>query len=313
MKRFIELKHIGPRTQVRKLIDELLDRLEHKVRHFSPDAVSAHVLFEENGTRTLFRASVTCHVPRRMVAAHEEQRDPGAAIRQAFKEVERQLEKQDTMERQRHRRKRAVRTQREQWGMALVLVIGAGLGFGEGWAPLCRAEDGTGGQEQPAALSAETQELIKGLDSEVGYLRQKAFIRLEALREPATAAVVRRYLTSRDVSTRAFSVRALAAIEGVAAIPTLMERARRDKPRVRVTALLALEPLAAQEPALVPFFIGKLRDRNAEVRMAAVDIVSRLDDPRAREALNVRWRRERHRDVRRILERLFKPPSEDQS
>jgi ribosome-associated translation inhibitor RaiA len=304
MKRFIELKHIGPRTQVRQLIDELLDRLEHKVRHFSPDAVSAHVLFEENGTRTLFRASVTCHVPRRMVAAHEEQRDPGAAIRRAFKEVERQLEKQDTMQRQRHLRKRAVRTQRELLGMALVMAIGVGLGFGEGWA-----------QEEPVALSAEAQELIKGLGSEDSYLRQKAFIRLEALREPATAAVVRRYLASRDVNTRAFSVRALAAIEGVAAIPTLMERATRDKPRVRVTALLALEPLADQEPALVPFFIGKLRDRNAEVRMAAVDIVSRLDDPRAREALNVRWRRERHRDVRRILERLFKPkpPSEDQS
>lgn len=294
MKRFIELKHVGPRTQVRQLIDELLDRLEHKVRHFPADAVSAHVLFEENGTRTLFRASVTCHVPRRMVAAHEEQRDPGGAIRRAFKEVERQLEKQDTMQRQRHLRKRSVRTQREQWGMALVMVIGVGLGFGEGWA-----------QEQPAALSAEAQELIKGLDSEDSYLRQKAFIRLEALREPATAAVVRRYLGSRDVNTRAFSVRALAAIEGVAAIPTLMERAKRDKPRVRVTALLALEPLAAQEPALVPFFIEKLRDRNAEVRMAAVDIVSRLDDPRAREALNVRWRRERHRDVRRVLERIF--------
>lgn len=309
MKRFIELKHIGPRTQVRQLIDELLDRLEHKVRHFSPDAVSAHVLCEENGTRTLFRASVTCHVPRRMVAAHEEQRDPGAAIRRAFKGVERQLEKQDTMQRQRHLRKRAVRTQRERWGMALVMVVGGGLG----WAPVCRAEDGAGGQEQPAALSAQAQELIKGLDSEDGYLRQKAFIRLEALREPASAAVVRRYLASRDVNTRAFSVRALAAIEGVAAIPTLMERARRDKPRIRVTALLALEPLAAQEPALVPFFIEKLRDRNTEVRMAAVDIVSRLDDPRAREALNVRWRRERHRDVRRILERLFKPPSKDQS
>ncbi len=114
MKRFIELKHVGPKAQVRQLIDELLDRLEQKLRHFPEDAVSAHVLFEENGSRTLSRASLTCHIPGHMVAAHEERREPGQAIRRAFKEVERQLEKQDPLRRQRHLRKRSVRAQREQ-------------------------------------------------------------------------------------------------------------------------------------------------------------------------------------------------------
>ena len=37
MKRFIELKHVGPKAQVRQLIDALLDRLEQKLRHFPED------------------------------------------------------------------------------------------------------------------------------------------------------------------------------------------------------------------------------------------------------------------------------------
>jgi HEAT repeat protein len=52
----------------------------------------------------------------------------------------------------------------------------------------------------------------------------------------------------------------------------------------------------------MPALIEKLRDRNPQVRMAAVDAVSRVDDPRAREAILARWRRERNRDVRRVLE-----------
>lgn len=93
MKRFIELKHVKAKDRVRGLLEELIDRLEHKLQHFTADTVSVHVLFEENGRHVLYRASVTCHVPGYTVAAHEEQRDAGAAIRQAFAELERQLEK----------------------------------------------------------------------------------------------------------------------------------------------------------------------------------------------------------------------------
>ena len=93
MKRFIELKHVKAKDHVRRLLEELMDRLEHKLRHFTADAVSLHVLFEEHGRHALFRAAATCHVPGHTVAGHEEQRDPGAAIRRAFAELERQLEK----------------------------------------------------------------------------------------------------------------------------------------------------------------------------------------------------------------------------
>ena len=93
MTRLIELKHIGPKAHVRRLVDELCDRLEDKLQYVDTEAVSVHVVFEENGTHKLSRASVTCHVPHYIAAAHEEGRDPGAALRSAFKELEQQLQK----------------------------------------------------------------------------------------------------------------------------------------------------------------------------------------------------------------------------
>ena len=109
MKRTIELKHVEAKGHVRQLIEELLSRLEDKLRHFRQDAVSVHVLFEENGNRSLYRASLSCHIPKHMIAAHEENRQPGVAIRRAFAEVERQLEKQSTRFYRAQQRKRALR------------------------------------------------------------------------------------------------------------------------------------------------------------------------------------------------------------
>ena len=111
MKRFIELKHVKAKDHVRGLLEELMDRLEHKLRHLTNDAVSLHVLFEENGRHALYRAAVTCHVPGHTVAAHEEQRDPGAAIWQAFAEIERQLEKRKASRRHERLVRRSKRSQ----------------------------------------------------------------------------------------------------------------------------------------------------------------------------------------------------------
>ena len=113
MRRIIELKHVGAKRHVRTLLDELLDRLEEKLRHFSGEVVSVHVLFEENGTHKLYRTALTCHVPGRTVAAHEEQRDAGLSIRQAFRELERQLEKQKATVRHERLLRRVKRVQRE--------------------------------------------------------------------------------------------------------------------------------------------------------------------------------------------------------
>ncbi|PIQ84143.1 MAG: hypothetical protein COV75_03815 [Candidatus Omnitrophica bacterium CG11_big_fil_rev_8_21_14_0_20_63_9] len=124
MKRLIELKHIGPRQQVQLLLETLGDRLEEKLSHFPQDAVTLHVLFDESGNRKLYRAKVTCHVPGHTVAAHEEQRTPGLAIRKAFAELERQLEKQKSLLRHEHQRKHPAKQQLESEPLANELVDG---------------------------------------------------------------------------------------------------------------------------------------------------------------------------------------------
>lgn len=93
MKTTIELKHVGPRQRVQGLLEELISRLEERLKHFRSDALSVHVMFEENRRHTLFHAKVTCHIPQHVIAAHEEDRDPGAAIRKAFTELSRRLER----------------------------------------------------------------------------------------------------------------------------------------------------------------------------------------------------------------------------
>lgn len=182
----------------------------------------------------------------------------------------------------------------KRWVWMVSLCVGVLVGGGVGFA------------EQPSEpISPEAQDAIRRLESADLYLQQMAFMQLEALREPATAAAVRRYLDSPKAETRAFSVRALAAIEGTAAIPVLIERLKQDRsPLVRLAALLALEPL--QDPTVMPMLMTMLRDRNPEVRMAAVDVVSRIAQPQAREAIRLRWRREQNRDVRRVLEDAMK-------
>ena len=114
MKRTFEFKHVGPKAHVRQLIEELSDRLDEKLRHIPEETVFLHVLFEENGSHTLYRTALTCHVPGRIVAAHEESRNAGATIRKAFEEVERQLEKYTAVARREYLRRRSARTRQVQ-------------------------------------------------------------------------------------------------------------------------------------------------------------------------------------------------------
>ena len=112
MKRLIELKHVGPRQHVLHLLDDLIGRLEDRLSHYRADAVSLHVLFDENGTHKLYRIALTCHVPGHLVAAHEESRNAGTMIRRAFAELERQLDRLKATVRHEHALRRSRRTQR---------------------------------------------------------------------------------------------------------------------------------------------------------------------------------------------------------
>ena len=168
--------------------------------------------------------------------------------------------------------------------------------------PLLHGEEPVSTTPSPQAVAA-----LQLAESKDPYQQQLGFLRLEALREISTAPLIRPYLTHREPEMRAYALRALAAIEGAPAVPTLLDALKSDKqPLVRRAALLSLEPLQSANTNILPAFIKALRDRNTEVRMAAVDIVSRVDDPAARDAIFLRNKRERRRDVRRVLSLAMK-------
>ena len=107
MRLLIDLKHVGPRELVQNLIHELSDRIEQKLSHMGQDSISVRVVFEEiPARRPLYKAAITCHIPRHLIAAHEERRDAGQALRWAVKEVERQLDKQIAIVRRERLRRR---------------------------------------------------------------------------------------------------------------------------------------------------------------------------------------------------------------
>src|SRR3989338_5689669 len=133
-------------------------------------------------------------------------------------------------------------------------------------APSVRGEEPASTAPSPQAVAA-----FQLVESKDPYQQQLGFLRLEALREISTAPLIRRYLTHREPEMKSYALRALAAIEGAPAVQTLLEALTSDKrPLVRRAALLGLEPLHAADPAILPAFIKALRDRNTEVRMAAV-------------------------------------------
>jgi len=280
MKRIIELKHVGAKRHVWSLLEELIDRVEEKVQHFKQDTVSIHVVFEENGTHKLYRTSLSCHLPGHTVAAHEERRDAGESIRKAFAEIERQLEKQKATLRHERQVRRIKRSQRV---VALALAVAALAGL-------------------PASASEKADEAVRLTESKDLYQRQLGFLRLEALREPGTTALIQKHLESKDPDLRTYALRAFAAIDGPSAVPLLLNALKTDKhPDVRRAALLGLEPLQASSPDILPAFIKALKDKKTEVRMTAVDIVSRIDDPKAKDAIRTRAKREHNGNVRRAL------------
>ena len=158
-----------------------------------------------------------------------------------------------------------------------------------------------GEQIPEVAPSPEAVNAMRLLESQDLYQQELGFLRLEALREPSTVKTITRYLDHRSADVRAYSLRAIAAIDGVAAVPLLLTHLRDRHPTVRRAALLGLEPLQSSNPEILPAFIKALKDHDTEVRIAAVDVVSRIDDSRARAAIRLRQTQERRRDVRRVL------------
>jgi ribosomal subunit interface protein len=88
----IEFKNFTPQKEIQKLIQELIGKIEKKAQAFSPDASYLRLMLEENSVRKLYRVSITLELPKKTLATKEERHELVAAIRDAFAEIERQLE-----------------------------------------------------------------------------------------------------------------------------------------------------------------------------------------------------------------------------
>jgi RNA polymerase sigma factor (sigma-70 family) len=78
---------------LRELVDELIERLNKHAPNSPSDASFLRLFVDENAARKLYHVSLTCDVPGRMLAAQEERHDAEEAIREAFTEIARQLER----------------------------------------------------------------------------------------------------------------------------------------------------------------------------------------------------------------------------
>jgi len=88
----VEFKDFPAGEQWRALIDQLKRKLERKLARLANDPAFLRVMVEENAARKLYRVSITLELPKKTLAAQEERHDPDETIRDAFAEIERQVE-----------------------------------------------------------------------------------------------------------------------------------------------------------------------------------------------------------------------------
>jgi ribosomal subunit interface protein len=89
----LQFRHYEAADHVRQLVEASVARLDRLAVRFPHDAVSLRVVIEKNDVRTLFRVSMTLVLPGRTLATEEERHDETEAAREAFAEIERQLER----------------------------------------------------------------------------------------------------------------------------------------------------------------------------------------------------------------------------
>jgi len=88
----IEFKNFTSQKEIQKLIQELIGKIEKKAQAFSPDTRYLRLMLEENSVRKLYRVSITLEFPQKTLATKEERHELVTAIRDAFAEIDRQLE-----------------------------------------------------------------------------------------------------------------------------------------------------------------------------------------------------------------------------
>lgn len=109
MQHSLTFKHVTVKPYLSVLVNELLGHLDQQTAAFSNDSAFTHVVIEQNKARTLFKVALHCTVPRRSLAVHEEGHDAVATVREAFDELERQLNRYKAKRRRTHLRKKDAR------------------------------------------------------------------------------------------------------------------------------------------------------------------------------------------------------------
>jgi RNA polymerase sigma factor (sigma-70 family) len=98
MKHNVEFKNFEPEEKIRKLIAQLINKLQKRAKRFPPDEVFLRLMIEENSVRKLYHVSLVLEIPgkspasKKTLATKEERHDLNETIRDAFDEIERQLE-----------------------------------------------------------------------------------------------------------------------------------------------------------------------------------------------------------------------------
>ena len=88
----MEFKGFAPQKDIQKLITQSIGKIEKKAESFSPDVVYLRLLVEQNSARALYHVSISLTLPEKTLAAKEERHDLHETLRDAFAEIERQLE-----------------------------------------------------------------------------------------------------------------------------------------------------------------------------------------------------------------------------
>jgi ribosome-associated translation inhibitor RaiA/DNA-directed RNA polymerase specialized sigma24 family protein len=91
MKHTIEFKDCEASAADRKVIEDLIKRLDRKTRIFSPDEVFLRLKVEHNQAHKLYSVVLTLDLPGKILAAREQKRQAEPAIRTVFAEIDRQL------------------------------------------------------------------------------------------------------------------------------------------------------------------------------------------------------------------------------
>ena len=98
MKHNVEFKNFEPEARIRKLIAQLINKLQKRAKRFPPDEVFLRLMIEENPVRKLYHVSLTLEIPgktpatKKTLATKEERHDLTETLRNAFDEIERQFE-----------------------------------------------------------------------------------------------------------------------------------------------------------------------------------------------------------------------------